>query len=125
MIRILLGLFIILGTLTIPVLAIGSSDVQFRAMEATAYTGGTITADGSRPHYGICASKPEWIGLTAAVYLDDDGELGDFLGYFEIKDTGGKAVRNGKVLDIYLDSYEECIQFGRKDVWVVLLKGVG
>lgn len=100
-------------------------------MEATAYCSGEITADGSRVREGICAAKKEWIGLTAAVYLDsvkEDGVHGPgvFLGYYEIKDTGGnELIRNGQAIDIYNPSLEWCINFGRKNVWVVLIKGEG
>lgn len=100
-------------------------------MEATAYCSGEITADGSRVREGICAAKKEWIGMTAAVYLDsvaEDGVHGPgvFLGYYEIKDTGGnELIQNGQAIDIYNPSLEWCLDFGRKNVWVVLTKGEG
>lgn len=103
----------------------GKDEVEFHSMKATAYCLQGTTVDGSHTRRGIAASKPEWIGLTAAVYLDDNGELGEFLGYYEIKDTGGSGVRSGKVLDIWLPTYDECIQFGKKKVLVALIKGAG
>lgn len=103
----------------------GKNDVEFHSMKATAYCLQGNTADGSRARRGIAASKPEWIGLTAAVYLDDNGKPGEFLGYYEIKDTGGNGVRSGKVLDIWFPTYDECIKFGKKKVLVALIKGVG
>ncbi len=104
---------------------------EWLPMEATAYCSGEITADGSRVREGICAAKKEWIGLTAAVYLDEIREdethgPGEFLGYYEIRDTGGnELIRNGQAIDIYNPSLEWCINFGRKNVWVVLMKGEG
>lgn len=104
---------------------------EWRPMEATAYCSGEITADGSRVREGICAAKKEWIGLTAAVYLDElreDGTHGPgtFLGYYEIRDTGGnELIKNGQCIDIYNPSLEWCINFGRKNVWVVLMEGEG
>ena len=104
---------------------------EWLPMEATAYCSGEITADGSRVREGICAAKKEWIGMTAAVYLDsvaEDGVHGPgvFLGYYEIKDTGGnELIQNGQAIDIYNPSLEWCLDFGRKNVWVVLTKGEG
>ena len=100
-------------------------------MEATAYCSGEITADGSRVREGICAAKKEWIGLTAAVYLDklrEDGTHGpgEFLGYYEIRDTGGnELIKNGQCIDIYNPSLEWCINFGRKKVLAVMIEGKG
>lgn len=106
-------------------------EVEWLPMEATAYCYGELTADGSRVREGICAAKPEWMGLTAAVYLDEEKEdgthgPGEFLGYYEIKDTGShELIQNGQAIDIYNPSLEWCRNFGRKNVWVVLRKGVG
>ena len=99
--------------------------VEYIPMRASAYCIHGTTANGSHTHRGICAAKPEWIGLTAAIYLNNDGELGEFLGYYEVKDTGGDNIRNGKVIDIWMETEDECFQFGNKKVFVVLVKGVG
>lgn len=102
----------------------GTEDVTFIPMTAKAYCIDGITASGSHTRRGICAAKPEWIGLTAMVYLNDNGNLGDFLGYYEVKDTGGRF-RNGKVIDLWFPTENECKQFGKKKVLVVLVKGCG
>lgn len=95
-------------------------------MEATAYCYGTIRCDGGAVRTGICADKPDWYGKVAAIYLDDNGSLGEFLGYFEILDTGGDdRIRNGTVLDIYIPDYDACIEFGRRKVIVTLVDGEG
>lgn len=96
-------------------------EVKFHSMTAKAYCLDGITADGSHTRMGICASKPEWIGLTAAIYLDDNGELGEFLGYYEIKDTTNKSNN----INIWLPTKAECKKFGKKKVLVALIKGVG
>ena len=100
-------------------------DVQWLPMEATAYCYGEITADGSRVREGICAAKPEWYGKTAAIYEDAGGVPGEFIGYYECLDTGGDAIKSGDVIDIYSPSYEWCVQFGRRNVLVFLIDGVG
>lgn len=95
-------------------------------MEATAYCHGTTRCDGGVVRTGICAGKPEWYGKVAAIYLNDNGSPGEFLGYFEILDTGGdERIRNGTVLDIYIPDYDACIEFGRRKVLVVLNDGEG
>lgn len=96
-------------------------------MEATAYCYGEITADGSRVREGICAAKRDWMGLTAIVYLqNEDGSVGEFLGYYEIKDTGGhEKIKAGKCIDIYMPSKADCIEFGRQKVIVKLVEGKG
>ena len=99
-------------------------DVQFVPMKATAYSTDKITTDGSHTRKGICASKSEWIGLTAMVYTDNDGRPDKFLGYYEIKDDGGLSTRSGKKLKIWLPK-DESKEFGVKKVLVVLVNGVG
>lgn len=82
-------------------------------IKVTAYTGGTVTASGTKPRYGICAGA-DWM-----LYDQDDGGTwvamvwtveGEFLGYFELLDRGGtEAIRNGYVIDIYEETYEDCV----------------
>ncbi len=93
-------------------------------MEVTAYCYGTIRCDGGQVRTGTCAGKPEWYGKVAAIYLDDNGSQGEFLGYFEILDTGGdERIRNGTVLDIYIPDRNACIEFGRQKVIVTIIDG--
>ena len=99
--------------------------VDYIPMKASAYCLHGTTASGTHTHRGICAAKPEWIGLTAVIYLNKGGELGEFLGYYEITDTGGDNIQNGKVIDIWMETEDECFQFGNRKVYVVLIKGVG
>lgn len=99
---------------------------QVQPMEATAYCQGTIRCDGGVVRTGTCAGKPEWYGKVAAIYLDDNGSTGEFLGYFEILDTGGDdRITDGLVLDIYIPNYDACIEFGRRKVIVLLVDGEG
>lgn len=95
-------------------------------MEVTAYCYGSTRCDGGAVRIGTCAGKPEWYGKVAAVYLDNNGSPGEFLGYFEILDTGGnERIQNGSVLDIYLQDYDACIEFGRQKVIVSVIDGEG
>ena len=80
---------------------------EYRSMIATAYclTGLTATETQARP--GIAASKREWFGRTAKVYRNDGGNVGELIGTYVIEDTGGRAIRNGSVIDIWLPTEAE------------------
>lgn len=93
-------------------------DVAIYEMQATAYCLTGTTASGEQTRKGIVASKPEWIGKKMLIYTRETGE---YIGTFEVKDTGGKAIRSGKVVDIWMPTYNECMQFGRKNVIVYLM----
>ena len=90
-------------------------------MIATAYCLKGQTASSEYVREGIVASKPEWIGRTVAIYYENkDGSLGDFIGYYEVKDTGGENIQAGRVIDIWMPTYEQCKQFGSRRVTVFL-----
>lgn len=92
-------------------------------MQATAYCIEGTTATGTQTRRGIAAGKREWFGKTVTVYLEDEtGNAGDLIGTYTIEDTGGKPIRSGKVIDIWMPTYDECIAFGRKNVIVYLNK---
>lgn len=62
---------------------------------------GTVTASGAKVREGIIASNREHLGDGAMIYLTD----GTFLGYYECLDIGGTdGIRNGYVIDAYMDS---------------------
>ena len=89
-------------------------------MYTTAYYYGDTTASGHPAREGICAVKREWMGLTAIVYADDNGKVGELLGIYECLDTGfgGDAdgdgigsIEEGKVIDVYRPDYESCMEW--------------
>lgn len=85
---------------------------DFRKMTLTCYLPtGNKTASGIVPHYGIAAAKREWIGKTALVYeRTEDNEMGEFIGKFDIQDTGGsRGIKNGNVIDIFCETREDCL----------------
>ncbi len=92
-----------------------------KLMEATAYTympGLTTmtTATGATLAKGIVAVDPNVIPLHTKMYITCDAlEYG--VGVAE--DTGG-AIK-GDIVDLAFMSYNECIQFGRRNVWVYIL----
>ena len=80
--------------------------------ELTAYTHtGNSCADGVYPCAGVtvaCNDKRLW---HKTIYIEGYGE-------FYVHDTGGMS---SNVVDIFMDSYDECIQFGRRkaDVYII------
>ncbi len=75
-------------------------------LECTAYYEGEVTASGQEVREGICAGKREWLGLTCIMYEDD----------------GGKP---GACIDVYMPGREECMEWGRRTVWVQLVEAEG
>lgn len=78
-------------------------------IKTTAYCQGTVTASGKKVRYGICAGA-DWMvdeGNWVALLYSSDGT--EFYGYFEILDKGGTdAIKNGRVIDVYFPTYDEC-----------------
>lgn len=92
------------------------------SMIATAYCLQGKTASSEYVREGIVASKPEWIGKKVIIYYEHkDGTLGECLGCFDVKDTGGDNIQAGRVIDIWMPTYEQCKQFGRRRVAVFLI----
>lgn len=86
--------------------------------ETTAYTWtGNKTATGVYPRIGTLAVDPELIPYGTLVYIPG-------YGYGRAEDTGGfKNSAGGYWIDLYMDSYQECINWGRRNVKIYILKG--
>lgn len=71
---------------------------------------GNKCASGRWPVEGLTvAGKREWMGKTAILYrVNEDGSIGDFIGYYEFMDTGGYYIRTGKRIDVYRDTLQGC-----------------
>lgn len=90
---------------------------EMHTVEATAYTGDTITAIGTTPTHnpnGIStiAVDPTIIPLGSKVYIPGYGEA--------IASDTGLAIKGNKV-DLFLDSEDECINFGKQNVTLYVL----
>lgn len=92
-----------------------------RSMSATAYTSGhggvgTRTASGTAVHVGTVAVDKSVIPLGTRMYI----VAGDSIvyGLAVAEDTGVK----GSKIDLYYDTYEQCIQFGRRACTVYILE---
>ena len=83
-------------------------------MEATAYTWtGQRTASGTWPAVGTVATDPEVIPLGTKLYIEGYGPA-------VAADTGGDI--QGQIIDLYMDSYQECIEWGRRQVEVRVME---
>ena len=92
-------------------------------VEATAYTKTDAgcddwTAIGTLARYGAIAVDPSVIPYGTRMYIvSNDGQV--IYGYATAEDCGGAI--NGNRVDLYYDTYEECIQFGRRDCTIYFL----
>lgn len=115
-------------------------------VRCTCYTDGGLTASGKEVRPGIMASKPEWIGCVACVNkVNEDGSIGEFIGLYEILDTGygretgvgesrilkGRTlgtIETGETVDIYqptMHQVDEWISNYGDEVYIKLVRGVG
>lgn len=95
---------------------------QARAMKCTAYTAGhdgvgTRTATGTAVHRGTVAVDQRYIPLGTRMFIVT--EKGSYVyGMAKAEDTG---MRGDNKLDLYMDTYAECISFGRRNCKVYIL----
>lgn len=93
---------------------------------ATAYTSdrgnaGTVTASGLPAQVGVVAVNPDIIPLGTKLYIaSPDGSV--VYGYAIAGDTGGAMYSGEALIDLFYDTYEECIQFGRRTMNVYILE---
>lgn len=89
--------------------------------KATAYCGGGITSTGKRAMPGRVAVNPKQIPYGTKMYIvSSDGRY--CYGYAEACDTGGFARKGSATVDLYMHSYYDCIQFGRRSVEIYILE---
>jgi len=93
---------------------------EARTMRGTAYTTGgnigTRTATGTTVRVGVVAVDRNVMPLGTKVYVvSNDGAY--VYGFGVAEDTGVR----GNIIDLYMDTYSECIQFGVRDCTVYVL----
>ena len=84
--------------------------------EATAYCINGITKSGTKVAPGHVAADPKVIPLGSMIYVDSP-LMG---GIYQVLDTG--ELIKGKIIDIFIPSYESCREFGRRAVKVQVLR---
>lgn len=86
----------------------------------TAYTGGGWTATGRPAQYGNIAVNPDVIPYGSKLYIcSPDGSV--VYGYAIAADTGGFASKGYIMADLYFDTYEECADFGVRNMTIYVL----
>lgn len=94
----------------------GNQTINFEkslTVSATAYTHtGQNTYTGIAPKVGIIAVDPKVIPLGTRMYIDG-------YGYATAMDIGGSI--KGNRIDVFLDTKEECMKWGRRKVQVFIL----
>ena len=80
-------------------------------VKAYAYTGGGITAMGTRARVGEIAVDPRVIPLGTTVYIEG-------VGMRRAEDTGGNI--KGNTIDIYMNTQAECIRWGVRYVTIYI-----
>lgn len=82
------------------------NSIELRTMELTAYTHtGNLTKTGVKPSRGMIAVDPKVIPLGSDVFIEG-------IGWVKATDTGGDI--KGNRIDLFLDTEQECVLFGRQ-----------
>lgn len=88
------------------------------AFSATAYCKGVTTASGVAVRTGVAAADPSLLPVGSVVEIDAPDPKYD--GIYTIMDTG-PAVQ-GRLVDIYMWSCHEALEFGRKPIHLTVLR---
>lgn len=108
------------GTTSASGVVAGLSYSKVLTGSATAYTAseGALTATGVPAYVGGVAVNPNIIPYGSKLYIVADGYT---YGYATAVDTGGALMSGTALVDLYMASYDECINFGRRNVTVYVL----
>lgn len=88
-------------------------------VEATAYSGGGLTASGTSARVGAIAVDPRVIPLGSKLYITSADGTSWVYGYAVAEDTGG-AIKGNRI-DLYFNSESQCNSFGRQSAKVYVL----
>ncbi|MGA9768431.1 MAG: 3D domain-containing protein [Blastocatellia bacterium] len=93
------------------VTASGEGDrADFREFHATAYCLKGRTASGATTQQGMIAADPRVLPLGTVVHI----RAGQYTGTYTVTDTGSRI--KGHIVDVYVPTYKEAKQFGRRQV---------
>ena len=88
------------------------------AFSASAYCQGLVTASGVAVQSGVAAADPELLPVGSVVEVDSLPQK--YNGIYTVMDTG-PAVQ-GRLVDLYMWSCNEALQFGRKPIHLTVLR---
>ena len=86
--------------------------------QATAYCKGRTTASGVVVRSGVAAADPALLPVGTVLNVTTDATK--YNGIYTVMDTGPKV--QGRILDLYMWSCHEALDFGRKQVQVTVLR---
>ena len=86
--------------------ALRARAAELMPVRITGYCLSGVMANGEEVHEGAVAFRKEDIGKTCRIYSADMTLIGEFV----ICDTGGKRIRQGKTVDIWRPTKQECYQ---------------
>lgn len=89
----------------------------------TAYTApaGALTATGVPAYHGGVAIDPNLIPYGSKLYVESvNGSI--VYGYCTAVDTGGFCDDGSGIIDVFYDTYDECVSWGRRDVNVYVIE---
>ncbi|MFM8392566.1 MAG: 3D domain-containing protein [Acidobacteriota bacterium] len=89
---------------------------ETRSFEATAYSLKGITRSGVFVRRGVIAADPSVLPLGSVVQVT----AGNYTGVYTVHDTGTRI--KGHIIDVWVPSRREALQFGRQKVRVEVLK---
>ncbi len=79
-----------------------------------------LTASGRKPQKGYIAVNPKMFPYGTRLYIRTPS--GSYIyGYAVAADTGGFVYNSNTIADLYFDTYEECVQFGRRNIEIYVL----
>ncbi|MBR6005402.1 MAG: G5 domain-containing protein [Clostridia bacterium] len=94
--------------------------VDYLEGAATAYTNDPQTSTGRKPQQGIVAVDPREIPYGSELYIvSKDGQY--VYGYAIAGDTGGFIYSTNNIADLYMDTYDMCCEWGRRDVAIFVI----
>lgn len=80
---------------------------------------GALTATGVPAYVGGVAVNPNVIPYGTKMYIvSEDGFV---YGYATAIDTGGALMDGSAIVDVYYPTYDDCVVFGRRNVYVYIL----
>jgi 3D (Asp-Asp-Asp) domain-containing protein len=92
-----------------------TEDRDLLDFHATAYCLKGRTASGEQVRSGVIAADPKVLPLGTVVHL----RAGRYTGTYTVLDTGGRI--RGRLIDVYVPTYKEAMQFGRRPVKIKVL----
>ena len=88
---------------------------DFQDFHATAYCLKGRTASGATTQQGMIAADPRVLPLGTVVHI----RAGSYTGTYTVTDTGSRI--KGRVVDVYVPTYKEAKQFGRRQVKIKVI----